>query len=111
MDARDGRVLGRRRGSVQSFSPSGRRVVVSDPRGRDWWVARASDGRRLWSLDLPVRSGSSTPVWEDERHLLAAVSLRGRTAILRFGRGDEVERVTDVVRVDALRPAYVLTTR
>ena len=99
------------RGSVQAFSSSGRRVVVSDPRGRDWWVARASDGRTLWRIDLPPRSGGSTPAWEDERHLLVAVALRDRTAILRFGRGKDVERTTSVTRYNAFRPAYVLATQ
>jgi hypothetical protein len=110
VDVRDGDLLWRTRGSVLGFSPSGRRVLVSDGR-RDWWVARASDGRRLWDLAVPARSYSSEPVWEDERHLLA-VTTRGTLAtVLRFGRHDTVERATGVSRSDYDGPAYVLATQ
>jgi len=41
----------------------------------------------------------------------ASASLRGRTAILRFGRDEDVERATAVARFDANRPPFVLMNR
>jgi hypothetical protein len=111
VDAASGKVLWRVRASIEGFSPSGHRVVVSAHRGRDTWVARASDGRRLWDLDVPARSYTRDPVWEDERHVLA-VTIRGTlAAILRFGRDGTVERATGVSRSDYDDQAYVLATQ
>jgi hypothetical protein len=110
VDVRSGDLLWRTRGSVVGFSPSGRRVVVSDGR-RGWWVARASDGRRLWDLAVPARSYTSEPVWEDERHLLAVTTRGTLAAVLRFGRDGTVERATRVSRSDYHDQAYVLATQ
>lgn len=110
VDATSGTVLWRVRASIEGFSPSGHRVVVSAHRGRDTWVARAADGRRLWNLDVPARS-SAEPVWEDERHVLAATTQGVVAAVMRFGPGGAVERATGVSRSDYDDPAYVLATQ
>lgn len=111
VDASSGRVLWRVRGSIEAFSPLGTRVVVSGPRGRERWVARASDGRRLWDLAVPARSYSSEPVWEDERHVVAVTTQGTLAAVLRFGRHGTVERATGVSRSDYDDQAYVLATQ
>lgn len=109
VEAKTGDVLWQTRTGGLTFSPSGRRVAGID-RGT-LIVFRSSDGSALWRIDLPVRFFVGPPVWEDERHLLAVANRRRETAILRFGRGGEVERTTAVERHDRFGTPYVLGTQ
>lgn len=108
VDVRTGNVLWRARGYDLRFSPSGRRVVMTDRDGVV--VRRTADGRVLWRTALPERGYVDRLVWEDERHLLGVATLRKDSTVLRIGRG-VLERATRVASYDPDRPPYVLMNR
>lgn len=82
IDVATGDVLWRARGYGLVFSPSGRRVAMTD---RDSVVVRrTSDGAVAWRHDL--LGYVDRLVWEDRGHLLGVAGRRGRTAILRLDR-------------------------
>ena len=96
-------------GYLIAFSPRGSRVLA---RVRDEYVVLdTDDGSRLATFALPGRLKSWDLAWEDERHVLAVVNARGRTAVLRMGPAGSVERATPVLAVpDPADPPYVLAT-
>lgn len=109
IDTESGALLWRTRAYGLTFSPSGRRVAGETRDGLT--VFRTVDGRVLWRTEEPGRAHTGSPVWEDERHLLAVTHLQKEVSILRFAQGDEVERTTAVVRDHPYGTAYALTTR
>jgi hypothetical protein len=104
--ALDGTLLWRYpRGSLESFSPRGTRVLAR--RTGRLVVLDADDGSVAASLRLPFRQVLQLG-WEDERHVLAVVTRAGRTAVLRLGIDGSVERATRPAPYRPTGPPYVL---
>lgn len=104
--ALDGTLLWRfDRGSLESFSPRGTRVLAR--RTRVLEVLDADDGSVVAALRLPFRQVLQLG-WEDERHVLAVVVRAGRTTVLRLGTDGTVELATPPAPYDPNRPGYVL---
>ena len=107
LDVGMGEVLWRARSYDLMFSPSGRRIALTDREGVV--VRRSADGQVLWRAELPFHAEQMA--WEDERNLLVVANRGDRSAILRIDRGGDVERTTAVTRHDAFRPPYVLPSQ
>jgi hypothetical protein len=119
-DSRDGAIVDPDTGEVVatmpgwllgSFSPDGSLVTGSDPDSGTQVVLDVASGDRVATLALG--SGmtiTAGPVWEDDGHLLLAVSSGGQEAIVRADLRDHVVRATQATPAgDA--PRYVFAVR
>lgn len=105
MLAEDGTVRWRAdSGHLQAFSPSGARVPALTR--REVLVLDSEDGSVLTTLPLPARA--DTVVWETEDALLAVLSRRKRSAIVRLRLDGPAERATAVRRSLPHAPAFTL---
>ena len=119
-DGRDGAIVDPDTGEVVatmpgwqlgSFSPDGSLVLGSNPDTGVQVVLDAATGDRVATLGPDTGlEVTSAPIWEDDTHVLLAVTASGQQAIVRADLDGHLERATPVTSVgDA--PRYVFAVR